>query len=63
MGLCRGRNPNEQNKYKYCNYILKQCLVCGIVGCDHGREGECTNQAFKVGLCLRCGTVGKYKTL
>jgi len=61
MGLCRGKLLNERNKT--CNYLLKQCKVCGIVGCDRQREGECTNQAFKGGLCLRCGNLGKYKTL
>ena len=61
MGLCRGKVVTENNKQ--CNYLLKQCKVCGIVGCDRQFEGQCTNQAFKVGLCLRCGAHGKFKTL
>jgi hypothetical protein len=56
MPLCRGIKEGNQ-----CNYLLFKSSECGIVGCQQGQEGKCTNQAFKTGLCLRCSSIGKQK--
>jgi len=51
---CPGKRDNHT-----CNAQLYRCKSCGNVGCDHGQDGKCTNQAFKTGKCLKCGKSGQ----
>jgi hypothetical protein len=38
-----------------CLTVLYRCKRCNNVGCDQAQVGECSNQGFRLGKCLRCG--------
>jgi hypothetical protein len=51
MAYCVGKRATGGT----CQSNLKRCKKCGNVGCDKMKEGECTNQTFWQGKCLKCG--------
>jgi hypothetical protein len=52
MPSCPGRRTKNNSS---CNKTLYRCKKCGNVGCDYSNFGECTNQGFQSGKCLKCG--------
>jgi len=57
MPSCPGKRDNHT-----CNSTLYRCKKCGNVGCDQSQPGKCTNQGFRSGKCLKCGTSGQKET-
>jgi hypothetical protein len=57
MASCPGKRDNHT-----CNSTLYRCKKCGNVGCDQSQPGKCTNQGFRLGKCLKCGTSGQKET-
>lgn len=55
MPFCPGKKKNGSK----CMNQLYRCKKCGNVGCDRPSDGECSNQGFKVGKCLKCGATGQ----
>jgi hypothetical protein len=55
MTSCSGK----RKKGGSCNKILYRCKKCNNVGCDHVGTGECSNQAFNHGKCVKCGASGQ----
>ncbi len=55
MASCPGKKSNNQT----CYQSLYRCKKCGNVGCDRNNIGECPNQAFNCGKCMRCGANGQ----
>ncbi len=53
--------PGTKGKSK-CNKPLYRCKSCGHVGCEQSQDGQCTNQAFKLGKCNKCGKSGQKET-
>ncbi len=53
--------PGKRNKAT-CIGVLYRCKNCGNVGCERGGQNECTNQAFRSGKCLKCGSIGHRET-
>jgi hypothetical protein len=54
MALCVGKRT-VFSRITSCQSHLKRCPKCSNVGCDRSTEGECTNQTFWQGKCLKCG--------
>lgn len=57
MPTCPGKVEKRN-----CLKTLYRCKKCGNIGCDRSKLDECTNQAFRLGRCLRCGSSGKKET-
>ena len=57
MAMCPGSKGGRK-----CNSTLYKCKTCGNVGCSQSTEGKCTNQAFKMSKCLKCGKSGGKQT-
>lgn len=51
--------PGKKRTGGICYGFVYRCKKCGSVGCEHYQDGECSNQGFKSGYCLRCGTLGQ----
>ena len=56
MASCPGRKPPRNLQ---CLATLWRCRKCGNVGCDQPPMSQCSNQAFRLGVCARCGTLGQ----
>ena len=54
MAMCPGKKGTSA-----CNSTVYRCKACGNVGCDQGSQGKCTNQAFTVFKCMKCGKTGQ----
>jgi len=57
MASCYGRRRLTVGD-TLCAGPLYRCTKCGHVGCEKPKVGDCTNQTFAVGRCLRCGANG-----
>jgi len=40
-----------------CGGTVNRCDKCASLGCDQVQPGECSNQAFWFGTCMKCGTM------
>ena len=57
MAACPGKRIPDN---KSCLLPVYRCKKCGGVGCDPGgKVGSCTNQAFSLSKCVKCGTYGQ----
>ena len=54
MASCPGKKDGHA-----CMSSMYKCKKCGNFGCDQSQDGKCSNQAFKVSKCLKCGAVGQ----
>jgi hypothetical protein len=52
MAICTGKRRSAAT----CQDIVYSCAECTNVGCDQINGGECSNQGFRLGICLSCGT-------
>ena len=52
---CHGSVPNKSN---ICGSLVFRCTKCGAVGCT---KNGCSNQKFKDGQCMSCGSHGTKK--
>lgn len=52
IGRCAGLKEKHP-----CKNMMFVCLKCGNYGCDQNDIEKCTEQAFKNGKCLHCGSV------
>ncbi len=59
MASCPGKRTNRNTG---CLSALYRCKKCGHVGCDQTTSGVCSNQAFRLGKCLKCGATGQKET-
>jgi ribosomal protein L40E len=55
MAVCPGKRMNGTR----CTFPLHRCKKCGHVGCSSGNPIVCSNQAFKNGVCIKCGAVNQ----
>jgi hypothetical protein len=55
MAFCPGKKIKTKGT---CNGTLYRCKKCGNVGCDQGPSTACSNQAFDLGKCMKCGARG-----
>lgn len=53
MAGCTGRRTSAAT----CDKVVERCGKCTSVGCDQDRPGECSNQGFRDGVCVKCGTM------
>jgi hypothetical protein len=53
MAGCAGKRKSAVT----CNSAIHCCRKCTSVGCDQVEEGECSNQGFRFGTCMKCGKV------
>ena len=56
MSMCYG--VREGSSSSKCGYNLFHCKKCKNVGCSYDNTIKCSNQLFRNGRCLRCGSVG-----
>lgn len=52
LSICKGKRVKYNNSL--CSKTLYRCKKCGNWGCDQTHQGECTNQGFVSGRCLKC---------
>jgi hypothetical protein len=62
MPSCYGRRLTMATKPR-CDATIYRCKKCGQVGCDKPREGDCSNQLFANGRCLRCNSFSTREVL
>jgi hypothetical protein len=55
MASCTGRRKSAAAAT--CDKVVERCGNCTSVGCDQDRTGECSNQGFRLGSCVKCGTM------
>jgi hypothetical protein len=48
--------PGKRKSAATCNSVVHYCDKCKSVGCDQIEAGECSNQGFRSGTCVKCGT-------
>jgi hypothetical protein len=53
VAKCRGIKKDH-----VCKNPIFRCIECGNYGCDQEVADKCTDQGFKVGICLHCGSTG-----
>jgi len=53
MASCIGKRKSAAT----CDSVVYRCLKCTNVGCDQGQAGGCSNQGFRFGTCVKCGTI------
>jgi hypothetical protein len=51
MASCTGTRKSAA----ICKSVVDSCTKCTNVGCDQVEAGECSNQGFRSGICLKCG--------
>lgn len=56
MASCPGKRAKRTGIYVSMLYRYKKC---GNVGCDQGQPGDCSNQAFRLARCMKCGATGQ----
>jgi Sigma-54 factor, Activator interacting domain (AID) len=49
--------PGKRKSAATCNSAVYRCKQCANIGCDQVHTDECTNQGFRCGTCLKCGTI------
>jgi hypothetical protein len=49
--------PGKRKSAATCNSVIYRCNKCTSVGCDQVQAGECSNQGFRLGTCVKCGTI------
>jgi hypothetical protein len=49
--------PGKRKSAATCDSVVHRCTKCTSVGCDQVQAGECSNQGFRFGTCLKCGTI------
>lgn len=59
MPVCPGKKL--QPPHSKCISNVYRCKKCGNAGCT--TLPECSNQGFKSGKCVKCGTVGQSELL
>jgi len=52
MVSCTGKRKSAS-----CGSRVYGCRKCTNFGCDQLQAGECSNQGFRSGRCIRCETV------
>jgi hypothetical protein len=53
MASCQGKRKSTAT----CNSVTYRCENCTNVGCDQVMAAECSNQGFRLSICLMCGTI------
>jgi hypothetical protein len=53
MADCSGKRKSAAK----CNSVVYSCNKCTSVGCDQVEADECSNQGFRSGTCVKCGTI------
>jgi len=53
MADCSGKRKSAAT----CNSVVSSCNKCTSVGCDQVEADECSNQGFRSGTCVKCGTI------
>jgi hypothetical protein len=53
MAVCSGKRKSGAT----CNSTVYRCDKCVNVGCDQVHAGECSNQGFRLSMCLKCGAI------
>jgi len=56
MSNCHGQRKNYNMT---CNSSIYKCKKCGNVGCNQPSEGDCSQQGFRNGSCVKCGSGDK----
>jgi hypothetical protein len=51
MAICAGKRKSAIT----CNSAVYLCEECISIGCDQVEAGECSNQGFRFGTCVKCG--------
>ena len=53
MASCLGKRKSAAT----CNSVVYRCKQCANIGCDQVYTDQCSNQAFRCGTCVKCGTI------
>jgi hypothetical protein len=53
MAKCIGKRRASAT----CDGMVERCGNCTSLGCDQERAGECSNQGFRLGSCVKCGAM------
>jgi hypothetical protein len=53
MASCQGKTKSAAA----CNSLVIRCTQCTNVGCDQALAGDCSNQGFRSGICMKCGAI------
>ena len=49
--------PGKRKSAATCNGAVYYCKQCAHIGCDQVQTDECSNQGFRCGTCVKCGTI------
>lgn len=47
----------RESQRQHVTAVIYRCNKCTSVGCDQLQAGECSNQGFRLGTCVKCGTI------